>query len=92
MRIVILDSPNSVTQFAADEVCSLLKRHQNNSERTVLGLATGGTPLGLYRELIERCALGEISFAQVETFNLDAPPSEDAGGIQKVIWKRKHAA
>ena len=71
MRIVILDSPNSVTQFAADEVCSLLKRHKINSERTVLGLATGGTPLGLYRELIERCARSEISFAQVETFNLD---------------------
>jgi glucosamine-6-phosphate deaminase len=38
---------------------------------TVLGLATGGTPLGLYRDLIARHTRGEISFANVETFNLD---------------------
>ena len=71
MRVVILDSPDSVTQFAANEVCSLLNRHKNDSEGSVLGLATGGTPLGLYRELIDRCSRGEISFAKVETFNLD---------------------
>ena len=71
MRVVILESSEAVTQFAADEVCSLLKHRNSNGFGAVLGLATGGTPLGLYRELIARNSLGEISFANVETFNLD---------------------
>ncbi len=71
MRVVILDSSEAVTQFAADEVCTLLHRRKNDPRGAVLGLATGGTPLGLYRELIARYARGEISFAKVATFNLD---------------------
>jgi glucosamine-6-phosphate deaminase len=37
----------------------------------VLGLATGSTPLGLYRCLIEKVQSGDLSFAAVTTFNLD---------------------
>jgi len=71
LRVVILESPEAVTQFAADEICGLLKHRSSNGFGAVLGLATGGTPLGLYRELIARNARREISFANVETFNLD---------------------
>ena len=39
--------------------------------RCVLGLATGSTPIGIYRELTRRHELGEVSFANVITFNLD---------------------
>ena len=41
----------------------------------VLGLATGSTPLPLYRELIEREKAGKIDFSQVRSANLD----EDKG-------------
>ncbi len=71
MRVVILESPESVTHFAADEVCALLKSRNANGLGAVLGLATGGTPLGLYRELVHRNSRHEISFKNVETFNLD---------------------
>ncbi|MCB1053666.1 MAG: glucosamine-6-phosphate deaminase, partial [Acidobacteria bacterium] len=37
----------------------------------VLGLATGSTPLAMYKILIERCETGDISFRNVKTFNLD---------------------
>ena len=37
----------------------------------VLGLATGTTPIGLYACLVDDCAQGKISFADVTTFNLD---------------------
>lgn len=37
----------------------------------VLGLATGGTPVGAYRELIRRHREGELDFSRVTTFNLD---------------------
>lgn len=42
-----------------------------NKSDSVLGLATGSTPIGLYKELVKKHDAGEISFAQVKTFNLD---------------------
>lgn len=42
--------------------------HKPNS---VLGLCTGATPLGLYKELIKMYESDEIDFSQVTTFNLD---------------------
>ena len=38
---------------------------------SVLGLATGATPIGAYRQLIDWYNKGDISFSQVRTFNLD---------------------
>lgn len=37
----------------------------------MLGLATGSSPLGVYRELIRMYQKGEVSFKKVVTFNLD---------------------
>ena len=36
-----------------------------------LGLTTGRTPVGLYHELAERCARGEVSFRRVSVYSLD---------------------
>ena len=36
-----------------------------------LGLATGSTPIGTYKVLIERCAKGDLDFSQVKSINLD---------------------
>ena len=52
---------------AADEITALLKSNPN----AVLGLATGSSPIGMYKELIDRCAKGEISFKNVKSVNLD---------------------
>ena len=38
---------------------------------SVLGLATGSTPVGAYRELIERYESGDLDFGHVTTVNLD---------------------
>lgn len=51
----------------ADVITSVLK----NKKNAVLGLATGSSPIGMYKELIARCASGEISFADVKSVNLD---------------------
>ena len=37
----------------------------------VLGLATGSTPIGTYKELIRRCEAGELDFSNVTSVNLD---------------------
>jgi len=42
-----------------------------DNPKAVLGLATGGTPLGLYSRMIEAYRQGTVSFKEVTTFNLD---------------------
>jgi|688.fasta_scaffold00028_86 glucosamine-6-phosphate deaminase len=67
MRVVILPDAQAVSKRASDIFCKLVKEFPD----AVLGLATGGTPLGTYQELIRRHHAGDISFAEVTTFNLD---------------------
>ncbi len=38
---------------------------------SVLGLATGSSPVGIYKNLVRRCSKGDIDFCHVHTFNLD---------------------
>ena len=37
----------------------------------VLGLPTGGTPLGMYQKLVQAHKAGKVSFKYVVTFNMD---------------------
>lgn len=67
MRVVILETAQQVSLRAADLFCQTISTHSN----CVLGLATGGTPLGTYSVLVERYRAGQVSFAGVTTFNLD---------------------
>lgn len=67
MRVVILPDAQSVSLRAADMVCDIISLFPNPT----LGLATGSTPLGTYQELIRRYQAGQVSFAEVTTFNLD---------------------
>jgi glucosamine-6-phosphate deaminase len=67
MDIVILDNQERVAEEGARKICALLQAKPD----AVLGLATGGTPLNLYRHLIEDCRQGAVSFADATTFNLD---------------------
>jgi len=67
MRVVIQNSADDVAEYAAN----LFARQLNEKPDSVLGLATGSTPLKLYDKLIERCRRGALSFRQVSTFNLD---------------------
>lgn len=67
MRVIIERDYDTVSQRAADFVTELIQRKPD----AVLGLATGSTPLGLYRELIRRHKEEDLDFSQVTTFNLD---------------------
>ncbi|MGD9857009.1 MAG: glucosamine-6-phosphate deaminase [Planctomycetaceae bacterium] len=62
-------------------VIARLIRQRNQAEKpTVLGLATGSTPIGVYRELIRLHRQEGLDFARVITFNLDEywPMPEDS--------------
>ncbi len=57
-------------QLAAD-ISGLIRQRAAAGRRTVLGLATGRTPLPLYRELVRLHREEGLSFGNVVTFNLD---------------------
>lgn len=67
MEVIIVDNEEQVAQISAQFVIELVRRKCN----AVLGLATGTTPIATYQKLIAACRNGEISFADVRTFNLD---------------------
>jgi glucosamine-6-phosphate deaminase len=56
---------------AQSEAARLIRGQIQRKPDSVLGLATGSTPIGVYGLLAERHARGELDFARVRTFNLD---------------------
>ena len=60
-------SYEEMSEIAADLFITCI----NENSKSVMGLATGGTPEGFYKELIKRYKSGEVSFAGTASFNLD---------------------
>ena len=67
MKLIIVQNYQELSIEAANLVTQAVK----DNPRLVLGLATGSTPEGMYRELVSRYKEGLIDFAQAVTFNLD---------------------
>jgi glucosamine-6-phosphate deaminase len=67
MEIIIKPT---VTQ-AQQETARLIQRQIGSKPDSVLGLATGSTPIGVYGLLVEMHAGGDLDFSRVRTFNLD---------------------
>lgn len=67
MQIKVCRDYEEVSRAAADIFTETLKKKPD----CVLGLATGTTPLGLYKNLVKAYKDGKISFKDVTTFNLD---------------------
>lgn len=55
----------------SEEACGFLVERINRLENPVLGLATGSTPEGLYKRIIEKFKQNKVSFKHVKSFNLD---------------------
>src|ERR1700733_7070290 len=67
----VFQSSDSAVQVAASSIARLIRGHLNEGKPAVLGLATGSTPVKLYRELIRLHREEGLSFRNVVTFNLD---------------------
>ena len=67
MRIIKGTTYEDMSRKAADVLAAQVLLKPNS----VLGLATGSTPIGLYKSLIERYNNGELDFSAVRTVNLD---------------------
>ena len=71
IHTVIFDSATEASSLIAREVSDLIREKASKSKNAVLGLATGSSPVGVYRELIRLHKEEGLSFQNVITFNLD---------------------
>ncbi|MBO4897123.1 MAG: glucosamine-6-phosphate deaminase [Clostridia bacterium] len=67
MKVIVCDNYEEMSKKAAKIVASQVILKPNS----VLGFATGSTPIGLYSELGRMCSAGELDFSDITTYNLD---------------------
>src|SRR5690606_11567785 len=74
------DSSEDAGRYVAHVMAETIRRHNADARPTVLGLATGSTPIGVYRELIRLYREEALDLSRVITFNLDEywPMSPDS--------------
>ena len=72
MRLIIQPDTTGISQWAANYVVTKINKFAPTADRPfVLGLPTGSTPLGTYKELIAIHKQGKVSFQHVVSFNMD---------------------
>ena len=68
--VIVIDH-GDLAMLLAHRIVEAIEQETARKGHCVLGLATGSTPIGIYRELIRRYQRGEVDFSNVITFNLD---------------------
>lgn len=72
MRVLIKPDYDQLSVTAANHVIKRITESNPTSEKPfVLGLPTGSSPIGMYRELVKAVKDGRVSFKNVVTFNMD---------------------
>ena len=72
MRLIIEKDCDSLSKWAAEHVIKRINDFKPTAERKfVLGLPTGSSPMGMYKELVKAYKEGRVSFKNVVTFNMD---------------------
>src|SRR4051812_12004205 len=90
IRTVVVDDHEDIARLVATRIETLIRERNATGEQTVLGLATGSTPIGVYRELIRMHRDEDLSFANVVTFNLDEyypMPKESIHSYHRFMWE-----
>ena len=72
MRVIILKNREEIGKWSAYKIAKRILKFNPTAEKPfVLGLPTGSTPLGTYKELINLYNEGVISFEHIISFNMD---------------------
>ena len=90
IRTVVVEDHSDIARLVANRIATLIRERNAAGEVTVLGLATGSTPIGIYRELIRMHRDEGLSFADVVTFNLDEyypMPKESMHSYHRFMWE-----
>ncbi|MEZ7884412.1 Glucosamine-6-phosphate deaminase [bioreactor metagenome] len=90
MRLIIQNSYEKISQWAAAYIVKRIKEFAPTEDRPfVLGLPTGSTPYGTYKELIRLYRENIVSFKHVVTFNMDeyiGLPKEHPQTYHSFMW------
>src|SRR3954470_4553298 len=90
IRTIVVEEHDDIAILVANRIGTLIRERNAAGERTVLGLATGSTPIGVYRELIRMHRDDGLSFANVISFNLDEyyPMSKESiHSYHRFMWE-----
>jgi glucosamine-6-phosphate deaminase len=79
--VVIVEHHDAFARIIAQRIADLIRERTGRGERPVLGLATGSTPIEVYRELIRMHREEGLDFSNVVTFNLDEYYPMEPGSI-----------
>jgi glucosamine-6-phosphate deaminase len=90
MRIIIQPTNELVSKWSANYVAKKINEFDPNKDKLfVLGLPTGSSPLGMYKELINLNKQGKVSFKFVTTFNMDEYvnlPQDHSESYHSFMW------
>lgn len=87
---VIFETSSELAKYVASVVADLIRSKNETEKPAILGLPTGSTPLGVYRELIRLHNEEALDFSSVVTFNLDEYWPMDPESIHsyhKFMWE-----
>lgn len=82
MKIIVTKDYEEMSSRAFE----LMKKVVVDNPRAVLGLATGSTPLGLYKKMVEDHRKGGTSYKEVRTVNLDEYAGLDITSDQSYVY------
>jgi len=71
LPVTVYPNEETASKKVARRISDLIIRKQKSGESAILGLATGATPVGVYKELVRIHKEEGLSFKNVITFNLD---------------------
>src|SRR5262245_23316660 len=90
MPTLILGEHQEIAVRIARRIAEIIRERNRAGKLAVLGLATGSTPIGVYRELIRLHRDEGLDFSRVETFNLDEyhpMPPDSLHSFQRFMWE-----
>jgi glucosamine-6-phosphate deaminase len=90
IRTLVVPDHDELAGVVARRIADLVREKTAAGGTPVLGLATGSTPIGVYRELIRMHREEGLSFARVVTFNLDEYYPMDPGSLHsyhRFMWE-----
>jgi glucosamine-6-phosphate deaminase len=90
IRTIIVHDHEDIATQVADRIAALIREKNAAGRAAVLGLATGSTPIGVYRELVRKHREEKLSFRNVVTFNLDEyypMPPDSIHSYHRFMWE-----
>ena len=85
VKVKIYNNSDIASKAVSDHIIDKINQKTKRGENFVLGLATGSTPVKVYRNLIQAHKNGTVSFKNVYTFNLDEYYPMDSNSIHSYV-------